>query len=182
MSKNYQLKFVEDEVWGRTPKDIQKKKNRFTNLQTWIKKRKKRIEGLKTKMKDLKLERIEWEKERTQLFDELHSFQEKYVPSVSPTQQKGNNYQWSINLKIGILKRKKYLGSNKKVRERLDEIKDIEIFLPKMNDVRNDLMKECNEEVRKIIQKNLIKEMEDDLDGVTSKWKNDELKMWDYLY
>ena len=83
---------------------------------------------------------------------------------------------------IGILKRKKYLGSNENVRKRLDEIKDIDIFSKKKDDMRNDLTKECREEIRKIIQKNIVKEMENNIDVVTKKWENDELKMWDYFY
>ena len=180
MSKNYQLKYVDEEVWEQTPNEIQEKKKRFTNLQTWIKQRKKRIERLQTKIKLLQNERREWEKERTQLYSELHGFQENYIPSVSPTQQSGNNNQWSINLKIGTLKRKVYLGSDKKVREKLDEIKDVDIFTSKMYQ-RDDLSEECREEIRKIIQKNLTREMEEDFEGVNDRWKNNELKMWDYL-
>ena len=37
-------------------------------------------------------------------------------------------------------------------------------------------------EIKRIIEKNLVLEMESDLDGVFERWKNDELKMWDYFY
>ena len=182
MSKKFELRWVDDEVWKETPTDIQEKKIRFGVLQHFIKIRKRRIERLKKKIKELQLERSDWEKERTVLYHDLISFQKQYIPSVSPTVQPSNNFQWSINLTIGILKRKKYLGSNENVRKRLDEIKDIDIFSKKKDDMRNDLTKECREEIRKIIQKNIVKEMENDFDGVTKKWENDELKMWDYFY
>jgi hypothetical protein len=181
MSKRFELKWVDEEVWERTPNEIQEKKTRFGVLQHYIKIRKGKIERLIQKIKVLQLERIEMEKERTSLYKDLIEFQKEYIPSVSSTSQSGNNFQWSINLTIGNLKRKKYLGSNKNVRGRLDEIKDMELFLPQMNDIRNDLSQECKREIDKIVQRNLVKEMEDDLKGVVQKWKNDELKMWDYL-
>jgi len=184
MGRNFILKFVEEEVWEQTPIDIQKKKIRFGVLQYWIRIRKKRIERLKMKIKELSSERIEWEKERTMLYHELYEFQNDYIPSVSPTCQKGNSFQWSINLTIGNIKRKVYLGSNKKVRERLDEINNIEKFLPKYNkNIRGgDLIDECRDEIRKIIQKNLINELEKDFKGVNEKWENNQLKMWDFFY
>jgi hypothetical protein len=182
MGKNYELKRVDDEVWELTSPKIQEKKTRFGILQHYIKVRKKRIERLKKKIKELQLERIEWEKERGNLYDNLSSFQNNYIPSVNPTTQVGNNYQWSINLKIGGLKRKVYLGSNTKVRTRLDEIKDLELFLPKINNIKDDLTEECREEIRKIIQKNLVKEMEKDYQGVYNRWEKNQLKMWDYFY
>lgn len=182
MSKKFELSWVDDEVWGKTPNEIQEKKTRFGVLQHYIKIRNTRIERLKTKINKLQVERKGWEKERTSLYNELITFQKEYIPTVNPTTQVDNNYQWSINLSIGGKKRKKYLGSNKNVRKRLDEIKDIEIFLPKMTDIRNDLTSECREEIRRIIQKNLIKEMESDFKGVVQKWKDNDLKMWDYFY
>lgn len=182
MGKKYELKRIEEEIWRQTPLEIREKKYRFSDLRDWIIKNDKSIERYNKKIKKLKSDNREWKKEKNKLKSELHSFQFDYHPSVSPTQQSSKNYQWSINLTIGGLKRKKYLGSNSKVREKVDEVKDIEIFLPKISDIRNDLMKECNEEVRKIIQRNLIKELEKDFDGINEKWKNDELKMWDYLY
>lgn len=182
MSKKFELSWVDDEVWENTPNEIQEKKTRFGILRHWIKIRKKRIERLQTKINKLQVERRGWESERLSLYNELITFHKKYIPTVNPTTQPGNNYQWSINLTIGGLKRKKYLGSNKNVRKSLDNIKDIEIFLPKMTDVRNDLTSECREEIRRIIQKNLVKEMENDFEGIVQKWKDDKLIMWDYFY
>lgn len=181
MSKKFELSWVDEEVWSKTPDEIQEKKTRFGDLQHWIKIRKKRIERLKTKINKLQKERREWEKERTSLYNELISFQKEYIPKVNPTPQPGNNYQWSINLDLGGKKRKKYLGSNKNVRSKMDEIKDLELFLPKIGD-RNDLQEELREEIRKIVQRNLVKEMENDFDGVVQRWKDDKLKMWDYFY
>ena len=169
-------------VLEQTPLDIQEKKSRFGIIQHYIKVRKKRIERLKKKIKELQLERIEWEKERRNLYDNLSSFQNNYIPSVNPTTQPSQNYQWRINLKIGGLKRSVYLGSNKNVRTRLDEIKDLELFLPKINNIKDDLTKECRKEIRKIIQKNLVTEMEKDYQGVYIRWERNQLKMWDYFY
>ena len=181
MGKNYELKWVDDDVWEQTPLDIQEKKSRFGIIQHYIKVRKKRIERLKKKIKELQLERTEWEKERTILYTDLSEFQNNYIPSVNPTTQSGNNFQWSINLKIGNLKRKVYLGTNINVRTKLDEIKDTDLFVFKMG-TRDDLTEECREEIRKIIQKNLVKEMEKDYQDVYKRWGKNKLKMWDYFY
>ena len=182
MARNYELKWVSEEVWEQTPLDIQEKKKRFGVLQHYIKIRKKRIDRLNKKIKDLKLERIEWEKERLVLYKDLYSFQKSYIPSVNPTTQPGNNWQWGINLTIGNNTKKVYLGSNKKVREKVDEIKDIEIFLPKLNNKGGELKDELKDEIRKIIQKNLIKEMKEDMEDVIDKFENKRLKIWNYLY
>lgn len=181
MSKKFELSWVDDEVWEKTPEEIQEKKTRFGVLQHWIKIRKKRIERLQTKINKLQKERRGWEKERTSLYNELISFQKEYIPIVNPTTQVGNNFQWSVNLDLGGKKRKKYLGSDKNVRSKMDEIKNIDIFLPKLG-TRNNLTEELREEIRKIIQRNIVKEMENDFDGVVTRWKEDKLKMWDYFY
>lgn len=181
MSRNYQLKYVEDEVWEKTPEDIQNKKKRFGTLQHFIKIRKKRIERLKNKLRELKEERREWEKERTQLYKELHSFQTNYIPSVSPTQQSSNNYQWSLNVDLGNIKRKVYLGSDKNVRYKVDEILQIAKYGPRVNDWKDNLSDECREDIRRIITNNLMKEMEKDNDMIIKKWRNNNLKFWDFL-
>jgi len=181
MARNYELRWVDDEVWDQTPLDIQEKKTRFGTLQHWIRIRKKKIDRLNKEIKDLKLGRIEWEKERLVLYKDLHSFQKSYIPKVNPTTQPGNNWQWSINLTIGNNTKKLYLGSNKKVREKVDEIKDIEIFRPKWNNKGGELNDELREEIRKTIQKNLVYEMKEDMEGVVEKFENKQLKMWDYL-
>lgn len=181
MGKKYELKRIEEEIWRQIPLEIREKKYRFSKLRDLIIKNNKSIKRLSKKIQKLKSDNREWQKEKNKLKTELHSFQFNYRPSVSPTQQSSKNYQWSINLTIGGLKRKKYLGSNNNVRGKLDEITGVEKFLPKIRDIKDDLTKECREGIRIIIQKNLINELEKDFDGFNEKWINDELKMWDYL-
>jgi predicted RNase H-like nuclease (RuvC/YqgF family) len=182
MGKKYELKRVEEEIWRKTPLEIREKKYRFSNLRDWIGKRKKKIEKLEIKIKELKLERREWEKEKNKLFSELHSFQYNYHPSVSPTQQVSKRNQWSINLTIGGLKRKVYLGSDSNVRERLDELK-FDSKYTTLGEKRHSMdgHELVKEEIRKIIQQNLVNELKNDFDGFNEKWKKNELKMWDYL-
>jgi hypothetical protein len=183
MGKNYELKRIDEEVWEQTPEHIQEMRRRFSFLRDEITKSNKRIEKYQSTIRKTKIDKKEYEKERTLLYHKLVTFQIGRIPTVSPTVQPGNNYQWSINLTIGDVKRKKYLGSNKKVRERLDEIYHLDIFTSTMNSLTDDLTEHCRKEVRKIVQKNLMKEMETEKDLVIifKKWKKDQLKMWDYL-
>lgn len=181
MGKNYELKRLDEEIWERTPEKIQEMRRKFSFLRDEITKSNKKIDRYQTKIENIKSDKKEYEKERTLLYHKLVTFQMDNIPSVSPTVQPGNNYQWSINLTIGDVKRKKYLGSDKKVRKKLNEITDDDKFTSKT--LTNDFIKECREEIRKIVQKNLMKEMETEKDLVIifKKWKKDELKMWDYF-
>lgn len=178
MGKNYQLKYVDEEVWEQTPSEIQEKKKRFNTLQHRIKVRIGSIDRKKVEIKKTQSELSEWKKERNKLLQELQMFQEKIIPSISPYQSKINGYQWSINITLGGVKKTRYLGSNLKVRERLDEIKDLTLF---SKDLYN-LEDECKSGIRKIIQRNLIDDIEKDFDGMINKLKENKLKMWDYFY
>ena len=181
MKKNYQLKYVSDEVWEKTPQPIQDKKKKYSTLNGLIKRREGKIERLKKELKSTQELVRENKKERTSLLEELQEFSENYIPSVSPYQSMTNNFQWSVNVKIGNVKKSPYLGSDKKVRKRVDEIKDMEVFEPKMGQI-HDLRDELNEIIRNIIQKNLTKDLEKNFKSVQKKLKENKLKMWDYLY
>jgi hypothetical protein len=180
MIKNYELKRIDEEVWEKTPEKIQLDRKRFSFIRDEIKKKQRKIERYQKNIIRLKSERKELVKERNTLYHKLFTFQTDNFPSVSPTSQPSNNFQWSINLRLGDIKRKKYLGSNRKVRERLDELKGTSLFTLRMNS-KDDLTEDCREEIRKIIEKNLGKEIEKDKLGVFKRWKKDELKMWDYF-
>jgi len=181
MKKNYQLKYVSDEVWENTPQPIKDKKNKYYNLTGIIKKREGKVERLKRELKSTQELLKDNKIERNSLLEELQEFSENYIPSVSPYQSMTNNFQWSVNVKIGNVKKSPYLGSDKKVRKRVDEIKDIEMFEPRMGQI-NDLREELNEIIRNIIQKNLTKDLEKNFKSVQKKLKENKLKMWDYLY
>lgn len=183
MGKNYELKRIDEEIWERTPKNIQEMRRRFSLLRDEITKSNKKIERYQFLIKKIKTEKKESEKEKKILYHKLVTFQIGNIPTVSPSVQPGNNYQWSVNLTIGDVKRKKYLGSNIKVREKLDEINNHSFFISKMDSRKDDLTKECRMEIKKIVQKNLMNEMEteEDLVIIFKKWKKDELIMWDYL-
>lgn len=182
MTKKFELKRIDEDVWEQTPLHIQEMRRRFSFLRDEISQSNKKIEKYQNSIRKLKTEKKQLEKERTILYNKLVTFHTENLPSVSPTVQPGNNFQWSINLKIGDISRKKYLGSNKRVRKKLDEIKDFTLYSDRIYNKKDDLTESCREEIRKIIQKNLIKEMESDSLGVFKRWKKDELKMWDYLY
>lgn len=182
MGKNYELAKVNDKVWKQTPLYIQEMKTEYYILQNNIKKNIKRIDKLKTKIKEIE-ENTEWNKSiRESYYTELQRFHIDYIPSVSPTTQKGNNFQWSINLKIGYIERKKYLGSNKNVRKKLDEILGVEKYYLNMDSIINKYTEECREEIRTIIQTNLKKEMDRNIEEINQKWDENKLKLWDYFY
>ncbi len=181
MKKNYQLKYVSEEVWNTTSTEIQDKKKKYSNLNGLIKRREGKIERLRKELKKTQEQVRENKKDRTILLEELQQFSEKYIPSVSPYQSVTNNFQWSVNVKIGNIKKSPYLGSDKKVRIRVDEIKDVEMFYPRLGQM-NDLREDLNEIIRNIIQKNLTKDLEKNFKKVQNKLKENKLKIWDYLY
>lgn len=182
MKKNYQLKYVSDEVWNTTSTKIQDKKKKYSNLNGLVKRREGKIERLRKEIKKTQEQVKENKKERTILLEELQQFSEKYIPSVSPYQSITNNFQWSVNLKIGNVKKTSYLGTDKKVRTKVDEIKEMEMFLPRMGNIKDDMREELNDIVRDIIQKNLTKELEKDFTKVQKKLKDNKLKIGDYLF
>lgn len=187
MGKNYELKRVEEEIWEQTPDHIQVKRRRFSFLRDEITKTKKKIDRHQKSIVKLKDELKEFETERNSLYPELVTFQTNNFPSVSSTLKKKNieskyHYQWSINLTIGDIKRKKYLGTNKIVRERLDEINNDDRYTSKLR-FNKDLEEYCREEIRKIIRTNIGKEMMSEKGKVDlyKKWRKNDLKMWDYF-
>ena len=180
MKKNFQLKYVSEEVWMNTPEDIQEKKKKYSTLSGLIKKRESKIERLKREIKTTQQQLKENKKDRTILLGELQEFTENYIPSVSPYQSSSNNFQWSVNLKIGKLKKTLYLGSDKNVRKRIDEVIGEDKYLPVFGRI-DDLSEELTEEIRNSIQKNLIDELQNDFRGVQNRYEKKGLKMMEYL-
>lgn len=180
MKKNYQLKYVSDDVWNNTPKEIQEKKKEYTSVCWKIKQQEGKIYRLRIEIKRTQEKLKDSKSIRTELLSELQQFSENFIPSVSPYQSVYNNHQWSVNLKIGNVKKTRYLGSDKKVRLRVDEIKELDMFYNRLGQI-NDLREELTEVIRDLIQKNLSIELEKDFIGVQKKLKENKLKMWDYL-
>lgn len=180
MKKNFQLKYVSDEVWKNTPEEIQDKKMKYSTLKGLIKRRESKLERLRREIKNTQQQLNENKKDRTLLLDELQEFSENYIPSVSPYQSSSKSFQWSVNLKIGKLKKTLYLGSDKNVRKRMDEVIGEDKYLPVFGRI-NDLSEELTEEIRNTIQRNLIKELQKDFRGVQKRYETKGLKMMDYL-
>jgi hypothetical protein len=180
LKKNFQLKYVSDEVWMNTPDEIQKKKMKYSTLNGLIKRRESKIERLKREIRITQEQLNENKRDRTLLLDELQEFSENYIPSVSPYQSSSKSYQWSVNLKIGKLKKTLYLGSDKNVRKRMDEVIGEDKYLPVFGRINN-LNEELTEEIRNTIQKNLIEELQKDFRGVQYRYEKKGLKMMDYL-
>jgi hypothetical protein len=163
-----------------TPEEIQQKKKKYSTLNGIIKKRKSKLERLRREIKTTQQQLNENKKDRTLLLDELQEFSENYIPSVSPYQSSSKSFQWSVNLKIGKLKKTLYLGSDKNVRKRMDEITKEDKYLPVFGRI-NDLSEELKEEIRNTIQKNLIEELQKDFRGVQKRYETKGLNMMDYL-
>jgi len=185
MSRIYELKKVEEEVWESTPTHIQDMRRRFSFLRDEIPITNKEIDKLQKNINKLKTKKKEYEKEIKNHYQKLITFQINNfnIPTVSPTFQSGHYGHWSINLEIGGVKRKKYLGTDRKVREELDKRKDFQLYTSKINDLKDDLTESCREEIRKIVHRRLVKEMDDDGSLIVfKKWKNNKLKMGDYFF
>ena len=65
MKKNYQLKYVSDEVWNTTSTKIQDKKKKYSNLNGLVKRREGKIERLRKEIKKTQEQVKENKKERT---------------------------------------------------------------------------------------------------------------------
>jgi len=170
MKKNFQLKYVSEEVWMNTPEEIQEKKKKYSTLNGLIKKRESKLERLRREIKLTQQQLRENKKDRTILLDELQEFSENYIPSVSPYQSSSKSFQWSVNLKIGKLKKTLYLGSDKNVRKRMDEVLGKDMYLSVFGKI-NDLSEELTEEIRNTIQRNLTKELHKDFRGIQNRYE-----------
>lgn len=184
MNRKYELKKVEEEVWEQTPLHIQDMRRRFSFLRDEIPKTDKKIDKLQNSINKLKTKKKDYEKEIKNHYQKLITFQINNfnIPTVSPTFQSGQYCQWSINLSMGGIKRKLYLGTDRKVREELDKRKDFKLYTSKINDLRDDLTESCREEIRKIVHRRLVKEMDNGVLEVFKRWKKNELKMGKYFF
>ena len=69
LKKNFQLKYVSDEVWKNTPEEIQQKKKKYSTLNGLINKRKGKLERLRREIKSTQQQLNENKKVRTILLD-----------------------------------------------------------------------------------------------------------------
>lgn len=186
MRRIKELHWLDDDTWELLPKEIQKDKMEFNTLNSWIKKREKRIENVKIKIGNLRDGQRVWEKDRDEIYDRLHKYHKEYGVSVSPTQSpklSKNSLQWRVNLTIGKESDIFYLGSNKSVRKKVDEVQGWVKYYPdhQKNKDSNDIKSFVKQKIHKMI----LMELEMDFDGFMKKFnsneKGEKLKLIDYL-
>jgi hypothetical protein len=176
------IKWLESEEWVNLPEEIKKDILRFNNLCNWVEKRKKRIEGLKTKISELKEERRKWEVERNNLYDKLHKFQNEFKILISPTQSpkySKNQFQWRVNITIGEVKRTLYLGSNKNVRKVLDKSLGVDLYVRTTN--KNESTNDMKRIIVQKIKKRIVTEMENNYGEFITNFEEKKLKLINYL-
>lgn len=174
MKKIKELHWLDDDTWELLPKEIQKDKMEFNTLNSWIKKREKRIENLKIKIGDLRDGQRGWEKDRDEIYDRLHKYHKEYGVSVSPTQSpknSKNSLQWRVNLTIGKESDIFYLGSNDSVRSKIDEIFGVNIYLNQSSLNQRETIKEFKSILKQKIHKRILIELEKDFDGFMEKFR-----------
>jgi hypothetical protein len=186
MRKIKELHWLDDETWELLPEEIQKDKMKFNTFNSWIKKREKRIENLKIKIGELREKQREWETDRDEIYDKLHKYHKEYGVSVSPTQSpkhSKNSLQWRVNLTIGKESDIFYLGSNKLVRKKVDEVQGWVKYFP--DNHKNKDSEDIKSFIKQKIHKRILGELEKDFDGFMEKFKSKEkgkkLNLIDYL-
>ena len=172
--RNYRLRFLEEESYSVLPEKIQKQKKDYQSLYNRIKKRENTIQKDILKLKKLKNELIILKKERTEKYNELLEFHQMFIPTISITfsgKQKGekrvdtqgfykySNNSWSITMRLkGDKPKNIYIGTDKVLRERLNEIYDTDDFTNKFH---KDDKKKIQRTVKSLVEPLIIKELQD---------------------
>jgi len=149
--RNYKVNFVgENEYFLLTDemkdniKEYRTVKNRIDKMEMSLIKMKKDMIIKKEKVN-------EYKKIKNKLFDLLEEYHEEFVPTVGVSLNKQG--QWVTNIRVNGLNKSYYIGTNRNVCNRLNEIKDVDIF----HEVSTEKVKV---EIEKIMFINVLDSME----------------------
>jgi hypothetical protein len=172
--RNFRLRFIEKESYDLLPENIMRKKLDYHTHISNIKKREKMIERRVTELNLLKEELREMKLKRTDLYNELFEFHDTFIPTISITysgKPKGDskktdsggvyyhsNNSWSITLRMKKKVKNIYIGTDKVLKERLNEIYETDKF-SKLKSQYVEEKKKIQSEVKKLVEGNIIKEL-----------------------
>jgi septum formation topological specificity factor MinE len=196
--RNFRLRNIEKESYDLLPDHIRDKKNEYQTLVTNIKKREKRIEKVMVDLGKLKEELKEMKLNRTEKYNELFEFHDTFIPTISITysgKMKGDkkndsggvyyhsNNSWSITMRMKKRIKNIYIGTDKVVKERLNEIYDTDRYSKLKSQYVED-KKEIQSVVKKLVEGNLIKELiqiVEDVNNVDEFLSKKGIKGLDYV-
>lgn len=171
--RNFRLRFIEKESYDLLPENIMKKKLDYHSHISNIKRREKMIEKRVEELNKLKSELRDMKLRRTDLYNELFEFHDTFIPTISITfsgKQKGDkkndsggyyyhsNNSWSITMRMKKKVKNIYIGTDKVLKDRLDEIYETDKF-SKLKSQYVEEKKKIQSEVKKLVEGNIIKEL-----------------------
>ena len=192
------LSWLSEESFNQLPKELRDMKLEYQRLYTKIERREKSLEKRYEKYKMDKTELREWKKERTEKFNKLINLHQTFVPIVSISYSKTHkkwmevNYSWSITMKYGGKSFSIYIGTDKNVRIRLNELTNSKNYYQDGggNKFKTRTEKEkqrIQSEVKRFVQPNIVKklrELNEEFNGFETwcqLYKNKELKGMDFF-
>lgn len=192
------LSWLSEESFNQLPKELRDKKLEYQRLYTKIQRREKSLVKRYEKYKMDKSELREWKRERTEKFNQLINLHQTFVPIVSITYSKKRkrwgdiSYTWSITMKLGGKIFNIYIGTDKNVRIRLNELTQTNEYYQegggnKFKTRYEQEKKRIQSEVKRFIQPNIVKklrELNEEFDGFETwcqLYKNKELKGMDFF-
>lgn len=187
------LSWLSEESFNQLPKELRDMKLEYQRLYTKIQRREKSLVKRYEKYKMDKSELREWKRERTEKFNQLINLHETFVPIVSITYSKERkrwgdiSNTWSITMKLGGKTFNIYIGTDKNVRVRLNELNQTDEYYQEGGSVKfktryEQEKKRIQSEVKRYIQPNIVKklrELNEEFNGFETwcqLYKNKELK------
>ena len=129
------LRYLDDRSYNELPTEFRTEKLEYHSLYNKIEKREKHLKKLKESYDEKRLELREWKKQRTERYNSLFELHETLIPqslSISFSGSFGDTYStrrwnesnnsWSITMRLKGKVFSPYIGTDKDVRLKLNEI------------------------------------------------------------
>ena len=129
-----ELIYLDENSFNQLPHQLKKDKLDYQKLYSKIKKREKHLKSLKETYDRKRIELNDWKKEQTQLFNSIIELHSNLVPTISlsfsgkPKDWGIKNNSWSITMRLKGQLFTPYIGTDKNVRLRLNNLTDTEDY------------------------------------------------------
>ena len=140
--KEKRLRYLDEESFNKLPSEFRDKKLEYHKKYNQIEKREQHLKKLKETYNKKKKDLGEWKKEKTKMYNELFELHNELVPSTFSVSYGGGllggkyftkrsdeiNRSWSITMRIKGITFSPYIGTDKDVRNKLNEIEDTDEY------------------------------------------------------
>lgn len=129
-----ELIWLDEKSYNQLPSPLKEHKLEYQNLYSKIKRREKHLIKLKETYDRKREELKEWKKQQTELYNSLIELHSELVPTISlsysgkPKDWGIKNNSWSITMRLKGKMFTPYIGTDKNVRLRLNEITNTEDY------------------------------------------------------